>query len=78
MPKILISEDILRMILRLQPAARAICDTDSSPLWIMSEISSSFEVAKFGAILAWPLRMMVQLCVYREIILSGGVEKCQP
>jgi hypothetical protein len=61
-------EDILRMVLLLQPAARAICDTDSSPLWIMSEISSCFEGAKFGAILMWPLRMMIELSVYQDII----------
>ena len=36
LPNIRILEEILRMVLLLQPAAYAICDIDSSPLWIMS------------------------------------------
>ena len=66
--KILILEVILRIVLLLQPAARAICDIDSSPLWVMSEISLCFEAAKFGSIPMWPLRMMVELFVYQVII----------
>jgi hypothetical protein len=29
-------EEILKIVCLLQPAAFAICDTDNSPLWIMS------------------------------------------
>ena len=68
------------MVLLLQPAAYAICDADSSPLWIMSELKSCFEGAKFGAIPIWPLRIMVMLFMYgvaREIILWSGVKRCQ-
>lgn len=46
-----ILEEILSMVLLLQPAASAICDIDSSPLRIISLISSCFEGARFSAVL---------------------------
>ena len=56
------------MVLLLQPAARIICDTDGSALWIMSEINLMLEGANFGAIRMWPFRMMIGFFLYRKII----------
>lgn len=43
--------------------------SEYSPPWVMSEISLCFQGAQFGTISMWPLSMMVELSVYRMIIL---------
>lgn len=73
-----ILEEILSMVLLLQPAASAICDIDSSPLRIISLISSCFEGARFSAVLvvAWLWRSPVR-STKEEDGCRGRVWRCQ-